>query len=506
VHASALPEREDAVLPSARVIEREEKLSLLLDLAGLLAREVELDAILDAIGRRVADAMRAERATVFLLDAQTGELRSRVSNRLELDEIRVPPGQGIAGFVAERGEVVNLRDAADDPRHFSAVDRATGFTTRTLLAAPLRDPRGATRGVLQVLNKRDGAFDGDDEHFLLALGAQVAHALERTTLRPDARAPRGVSVRGEFNHIVGASRPMRRVYDLVSRAAGAEVTVLLRGETGTGKGLFARAVHANSARAEGPFVTIDCTTLPESLAESELFGHERGAFTGADRRTPGRVELAAGGTLFLDEIGELSAAVQAKLLRLLQERAFERVGGREVLRADVRVVAATHRDLESLVARGLFREDLLYRLRVVEIALPPLRERGADELLSLAEHFLALFARRHGRTARALSRAAREVITAHRWPGNVRELEHALERAVVLGEGDEVRVEDLDLRAGGPAREGDALSLPYGLTLDEVQRRYAAAAVTRADGNQSEAARSLGVSRNTLRRKVLREV
>jgi Nif-specific regulatory protein len=253
-------------------------------------------------------------------------------------------------------------------------------------------------------------------------------------------------------------------------------------------------------------VTIDCTTLPESLAESELFGHERGAFTGADRRTPGRVEMAAGGTLFLDEIGELSAAVQAKLLRLLQERAFERVGGREVLRADVRVVAATHRDLESLVARGLFREDLLYRLRVVEIALPPLRERGADELLSLAEHFLALFARRHGRTARALSRAAREVITAHRWPGNVRELEHALERAVVLGEGDEVRVEDLDLRAGGPAREGDALSLPYGLTLDEVQRRYAAAAVTRADGNQSEAARSLGVSRNTLRRKVLREV
>jgi Nif-specific regulatory protein len=291
----------------------------------------------------------------------------------------------------------------------------------------------------------------------------------------------------------------------VSRAAGAEVTVLLRGETGTGKGLFARAVHANSARAEGPFVTIDCTTLPESLAESELFGHERGAFTGADRRTPGRVELAAGGTLFLDEIGELSAAVQAKLLRLLQERAFERVGGREVLRADVRVVAATHRDLESLVARGLFREDLLYRLRVVEIALPPLRERGADEVLSLAEHFLALFARRHGRTPRALSRAAREVITAHRWPGNVRELEHALERAVVLGEGDEVRVEDLDLRAGGPAREGDALSLPYGLTLDEVQRRYAAAAVSRADGNQSEAARSLGVSRNTLRRKVLGE-
>lgn len=492
------------MLDSSRVIEREQKLSLLLDLAGLLAREVELDLILEAMGRRVAEAMQAERATVFLLDDESGALRSKVSNELELDEIVVPRGTGVAGRVAERGEVINLADASSDPRHFGAIDRATGFTTRTLLAAPLRDPRGAIRGVLQVLNKREGAFDDDDVRFLLALGTQVALALDRTTLRAETFAARGVKVRGVFNHVVGASEPMRRVYDLVGRAAATDVTVLLSGETGTGKGLIARAIHANSRRAGAPLITIDCTTLPESLAESELFGHERGAFTGADKRIPGRIEAAQGGTLFLDELGELSLHVQAKLLRLLQDKAFERVGGRETQHIDLRLIAATHRDLHAMVARGTFREDLLYRLNVVEVALPPLRDRGDAEVLTLATHFLQTFSRTHGREAMRLAPDALTALTSHPWPGNVRELEHAVERAVVLARRDLITQGDLDLRPRPSELRGTAsVSLPHGLSLAEAERRYALATLARCDGNQSEAARALAIGRNTLRRKLL---
>ena len=287
------------------VYERDHKLSLLLDVGAMLAREVELDALLGALGSRIAQAMRAERATVYVVDAATGELRSRVADLPELEEIRLPLGRGVAGYVADKGEIVNVRDAAQDPRHFAGVDRATGYTTRTMLAAPITDKNHAIRGVVQVLNKVDGEFTAEDEAFVQALASQVAQAFESTTLRPSPDAERGVSLRGPLNHIVGASAPMRRVYEQILRAAGTEATVLLRGETGVGKGLFARAIHANCARASAPMVTLDCTTLPSALAESELFGHERGAYTGADRRVLGKVEMAAGGTVFLDEVGAI---------------------------------------------------------------------------------------------------------------------------------------------------------------------------------------------------------
>ena len=208
--------------------------------------------------------------------------------------------------------------------------------------------------------------------------------------------------------------------------------MLLRGETGTGKSLFARAIHVNSKRQARPFVVVDCTTLPAQLVESELFGHERGAFTGADKRVVGKVELAAGGTLFLDEIGDLPLDIQGKLLRFLQERAYERVGGRETLHADVRVVCATHRDLEAAVEAGRFREDLYYRARVVEIELPPLRDRGADEIEALARHFADTFAARYARPSPAFDDDALAAIVAHDYPGNVRELEHWIESAIAL--------------------------------------------------------------------------
>jgi Nif-specific regulatory protein len=488
------------------LLERDHKLSLLLDVGAMLAREVELDALLGMLGSRIAAAMQAERATIYLVDAATGELRSRVADLPEMPEIRLPVGKGIAGFVADKGEVVNVQDVASDARHFPGIDRATGFLTRNVLAAPIFDRHRAIRGVVQVLNKKGGSFTGEDEAFLSALASQVAQAFEGTTLRPAPDAARGVSLRGPFNHIVGASPPLRRVYDQILRAAATDATVLLRGETGVGKGLFARAIHVNSKRKDAPLVVLDCTTLPSALAESELFGHERGAYTGADRRVPGKVELAQGGTLMLDEIGDLPMVAQSKLLRFLQERAFERVGGRETLVSDVRIIAATHRDLDALVARGEFRQDLYYRVKVVEIVLPPLRDRGRDEIVSLAQHFSEVYGRRHARSVMRLSRAAEEALAAYAWPGNVRELEHAIERAVVMAPGEVIEPELLGI-APGPepvhhaADGGGAVSLPLGLPLAEVQRRYVEATLASMDGNRTRAAAALGVGRNTLKRK-----
>jgi DNA-binding NtrC family response regulator len=467
----------------------------------MIAREVELDELLATFGDRVARAMGAQRATIWLIDAATGELRSRMADLPELDELRIPVGRGIAGYVARTGETVNIGDAGSDERWAPEIDQQTGFRTVSMLCAPIADGRDRRRGVFQVLNKRGGAFTRDDELFLATLAAQVARALEYTTLRADEDAPRGVPLRGWFNHIVGASPVMNTVYQQILAAAGVDATVLLRGETGTGKGLFARAIHVNSSRRDGPLIHVDCTNLPATLIESELFGHERGAYTGADSRVAGKVELADGGTLFLDEIGELPLELQSKLLRFVQDRAFERVGGRETLASDARLVAATNRDLADLVRQGRFRSDLFFRLRVIEIELPGLRARGADDILSLAQHFVGLYARRYDKDAVRLSAEARRALVEHRWPGNVRELEHAIERAVVLSPGATIGADALGLL--DPSHLGDAgdgLRLPEDLTLDEASRRYAAHAVERAGGNRSAAARVLGISRNRLAR------
>jgi Nif-specific regulatory protein len=290
---------------------------------------------------------------------------------------------------------------------------------------------------------------------------------------------------------------MRAVYDRTDRAARTEATVLVRGESGTGKELIARAIHDNSARRDKPFVKVDCAALPESLVENELFGHVRGAYTGADRAAEGKVHAAAGGTLFLDELGELPLGVQGKLLRLFQDRDFVRVGGTQPERADVRLVCATHRALEG--APG-FRQDLYYRIRVVEIVLPPLRERGHDDLDRLIDHLLFEAARRHGRPGLTLAPAARARLHAWGWPGNVRELENRIEASAVLAAGMEIQADELELPADA-AREG---FVPTG-TLAEVELAYIRHVLARCGGNQSEAARVLGIARNTLARRVAGE-
>jgi Nif-specific regulatory protein len=484
---------------------------VLRSVAELIDRPVTKDQLLKAMVDRVREELDAERGTLFLIDSQTGELVSRVAHLPELQEIRLPAGQGLAGHVALSGESLRLPEASQDERFFRGIDQQTGFVTRSVLTVPVRDRGGTIRGVLQLLNRRGGPFEPGHEIRAAELAAQVAEALELTSLRPAADQAPGLLLDGPFNHIIGASPPMQALYERMLAAATTDATVLLRGESGTGKSLVARAVHENSARRAGPLVHVDCVALPAGLIESELFGHERGAFTGADQRMPGKFERAEKGTLFLDEIGDLPLGLQGKLLRFLQDRSFERLGGRGALEADVRVISATHADLEAAVAAGAYRRDLYYRLRVVELTVPPLRERGPGDVALLAEHFLQRYARRHRRPVRALGPAALQRLQAHTWPGNVRELEHCLESAVVLCREEILEIRHLSLPTSAddeptqeePAPRGaSAAGYPAGTPLCEVELDHLRRTLAACGGNRSEAAKRLGIGRNTLARKL----
>ncbi len=305
-----------------------------------------------------------------------------------------------------------------------------------------------------------------------------------------------------FDEIIGTSKPMQRVFDLVDKVAATKATVLICGESGTGKELIARAIHARSPRADEAFVAVNCMALSETLLESELFGHEKGSFTGAVGRRKGRFELADRGTMFLDEVGEMAPSLQVKLLRVLQERTFERVGGDRTISVDVRLVTATNRDLARAVQEGQFREDLFYRLNVVRIDLPPLRER-ADDLPALVAHFLQKYAAEVGRQPPRMSPEAMRIIYEHQWPGNVRELENVLERAVILA-GDEVQPSDLPIGAGHGQQSG--LSVPAGLSINEtveaVERGMIQRALQAAGGVQARAAAALGITKSNLSYKI----
>ncbi|WP_433928136.1 sigma-54-dependent transcriptional regulator [Sorangium cellulosum] len=330
-----------------------------------------------------------------------------------------------------------------------------------------------------------------------ALLLSIERALERSALRVEAenlrrqlREREGEGVEG----LIGASPAMQKVYRMARQVAGARATVLITGESGTGKGELARAIHAKGPRTKAPFVTLHCAALAESLLESELFGHERGAFTGADRRRVGRFEQAHGGTLFLDEVGEIAPATQVKLLRVLQERAFERVGGNETVSVDVRLIAATNRDLAAAVQEGQFREDLYYRLNVVHIDMPPLRVRDTDVLL-LANHFLRRFAAENHRKIEGFTDQARAKLVAHRWPGNVRELENAIERAVVLCDDTRIDADHLPIDAA-PVAKG-ALRIP-GATMAEIERYAILSTLEATNGSTTRAAELLDISIRTV--------
>jgi DNA-binding NtrC family response regulator len=327
------------------------------------------------------------------------------------------------------------------------------------------------------------------------LMAVVDKALEVKTLRAEnERLREALNVRYEFDNIVGRSTKMQEIFATVARVAASRATVLLAGESGVGKDMIARAIHHHSPRREKPFVKINCTAIPENLMESELFGYEKGAFTGANQAKPGKFEQADGGTVFLDEIGDVPPSIQVKLLRVLQEREFERLGSNKTCHIDVRVVAATNVDLRAALEEGTFREDLYYRLNVVPIDIPPLRERRED-IPFLVVHFLKKL-----ETAQTLSDEAMDKLVQHHWPGNVRELENVIERSVLLAPGETLRAADIkiDMRPASSSTAAPAF-LPEGMTLDEYEQSLIREALKRASGNKSQAARLLGLTRNALR-------
>ena len=302
--------------------------------------------------------------------------------------------------------------------------------------------------------------------------------------------------------VVGESPRMLEAFKTIARVSKSSATVLVRGESGTGKEMVARTVHERSARAKGPFVAVNCAAIPENLLESELFGHEKGAFTGAISRRIGRFERASGGTLFLDEIGDMSLALQAKILRVLQEREVERVGGSSPVQVDVRLIAATHRDLEQDVRAGRFREDLYYRLAVVTVQLPALRERGED-LRILAEYYLGRYAREYNRPVYAISRETLSILRAYSWPGNVRQLRNVIESAVLLADGDTLLPCHLSPEVSAPeARRESPDAMVSLVTLSELERRHIQKVLAASGGQMSVAADILGIHRNTLRRKL----
>lgn len=346
---------------------------------------------------------------------------------------------------------------------------------------------------------RRGAYDFLEKPLDLSrLELSIARALERRQLVEEIRELREPQT--GLPGMVCASESMKQVLSVAARAARTDVTVLLRGESGTGKEVLARAVHAGSRRRDKPFVALSIPALSEGVLESELFGHEKGAFTGAERARAGRFEQAEGGTLFLDEIGEIPPALQVKLLRVLQERVFERVGSNEPRRCDLRIIAATNRNLESAVEEGRFREDLYYRFNVLPIYLPPLRQR-IEDILPLADGFLAKFAGLHGKPVTGFSREARDMLLRHDYRGNVRELQNLVERAVVLCRTSAIDSGDLAPLLGGDRTLPDApKTLPAAIA--ELERRMIAQALARTGGNQSQAARELGVSERMLRYKL----
>jgi Nif-specific regulatory protein len=508
VLSATIPERHSS--PPSEGLE----LATLFDVSQAQSGSPSLGEALSAGLRILAHYHGVPRSSVTLIDEGSDELYIEASFGLDAagQQTRYRLGEGITGRVAASGKAIVVPDVNREPRFLHRAARRQNDPATAFICVPiLLDHRPV--GALSVDVPTASGRDLDRVlKYLHVVSSLIALALkttrpadqERVALREEnLHLRQELKERYDFSGLIGTSAEMRDVCAQITLVAPASTTVLLRGESGTGKELIAHAVHYNSSRASGPFIKVNCAALPETLIESELFGHERGAFTGALSRRKGRFELAHGGTLFLDEIGELPPSTQVKLLRVLQEREFERLGGTTTLAVDVRVVAATNRDLEKAIAERVFREDLYYRLNVFPIFMPPLRERKPDILL-LADHFVTKFARLHHKSVRRITTAAIDMLMGYHWPGNVRELENIIERAVVVCDAQAIHGRHLPptlqtAEASGTAADGTLAGQVAALERDLIQD-----ALKTAGGNQAQAARLLQTTERILRYKIRR--
>ena len=482
-------------------------LALLFEISHILDQSLDLSEVVGPMLTAMAEYTGMVRGAIMLLNRESQEVNIEAAWGLsdaEKERGVYKLGEGITGRVVKSGEPVVVPRVSLEPAFLNRTGarKVTAREDFTFVCVPVR-----------VGNNVLGAFSAEWPHeadsspqdylrvltiiaSMLGQAARLRQTVVEERIRLEEennRLKRQLGERFRPSNIIGNSRQMQDVFELLAQVVRTNTTVLIRGESGTGKELIASAIHYNSPRAAKPFVKVNLAALPESLIESELFGHEKGAFTGAVSQRKGRFELANGGTIFLDEIGELSPATQVRLLRVLQEREFERVGGDEVVRCDVRIVAATNRDLEQAIEAGTFRQDLYYRLNVFPIHMPALRERPVDVVL-LADHFVQKYNEMHGKDVKRISTPAIDMLTSYHWPGNVRELENCIERAVLLSTDDVIHGHNLPPSLQSAEASGTEFTGGLQASIDNLERELLIDALKTTNGNMARAARQLGIT------------
>jgi Nif-specific regulatory protein len=501
-------------LPAAADDTRESRrLSTLLEVSQALSGTLNLRSALHRVLEILARHHGTVRSMVTMLQ-ENGELRVEASDGLDAPAhaVRYRLGEGIVGKVVETSRPIVVPRVSREPSFLNRAARRPELPKEELsfVCVPILVNRRAVGALgVDLRYKPDRDFDRTTKFFSI-VASTIAQAVkiqrlieddkrrlvaENTQLRQELRE------KYDFSNIIGSSGPVRQMYEQMAQVANVNTTVLIRGESGTGKEMVAHAIHYNSPRANKPFVKVSCAALPDSLIESELFGYEKGAFTGAEGRKKGRFELAEGGTLFLDEIGDINLATQVKLLRVLQEREFERLGSTETIKVNVRLLAATNKDLERAIAAGTFREDLYFRLNVFTIFVPPLRERKAD-LLLLVDHFLEKFSREHRKSIKRISTPAIDMLMSYHWPGNVRELENTLERAVLMCDGQVIHGHHLPPSLQTAEASGTVTRVSLSDAVAGFEKDLIQDALKTTRGNRAKASRLLDTTERVLNYKV----
>ncbi len=485
-----------------------EELAALHAIAKTLAQPWELRDQLEQVLGEMHAHLGMQRGMISLLDRDTGEAWLEVAHDVKLDgvEITYQIGEGITGKVAQTGRPMAIPNLGKETLFLDRTGARKNLNRNELafLCVPIiYDSRVV--GILSADKGAQDVADLDQEMSMLSSVAElIAKAVHILALEEENRRLRSLVNQGKSPtiDIIGHSKGMQEVFGLIRHVADSSTTALILGETGTGKELIAKAIHINSARSKGPMIQVNCAAIPDTLIESELFGHERGAFTGAMRQHRGRFEEGNNGTIFLDEVAELSAAAQAKLLRVLQEKQFQPLGSPRLVKTNARVIAATNRRLEDCVASGQFRTDLYYRLSVFPIYIPPLRDRGNDIIL-LADHFVLKYSKELNKPVKRITTAVIEAFLSHHWPGNVRELENCIERAILLTEGDAIEMIHLppSLQTKG-REEAEKEAGRFSTVIESQERALIVEALKEAHGNQSQAARNLGTTKRIIQYKI----
>jgi len=506
--ANIAPENPDLAL---------QDLACLYEITRNLASAAHLQECLEKIVTILADMKGMDNGTVTIVNPVSRELEIEVAHGITAEARRrgkYKLGEGITGRVVATGEPIIVPQIGEEPLFLNRT-RTRGDEQKqksSFLCVPIKAGNQSigALSIDRIYEQGLGLQSDQDLRFLTVVSSLISQSVQRVQAvneekealhRENLQLKRELSAKTRIKEIIGNSSRMQEVYEMVHRVANSNATVLLRGESGTGKTLVAKALHYNSSRAEKPFIVVNCSALPETLLESELFGHEKGAFTGAHERKKGRFELAEGGTLFLDEIGEISTSVQVKLLNVIQERTFQRVGGTRILKSDIRLVAATNRDLETAVQERHFREDLYYRLNVFPVYLPPLRERRTDILL-LAEFFLDKYSRENNKNIQRISTSAIDLLIQYHWPGNVRELQNCMERAVLICDGNTIKSIHLPPTLQSSATVDSDNPLSLATAVENFERELIIEALKQSNGNQTKAAKQLDTSLRIINYKI----